>query len=501
MLATSCAHGPLVTHPQMSSSSGMLVSVFPSSNESWLYVLMAGEFGVPFNIGLSAKGVVYGRLQFRAKMQQWALLHVDPSEWKALSLDTLIPATVHAWKSPIPPKSDARWICFPYLSKEPESCLDLPHLLAHGSYCLDVKPDVSPIMLSAQMPIPEATVQRDVKAIGARPTKKEAPKSSRKRQQKTQGSTPMIPDAALKRGGIDAGVAPAEAPASSASFGSGRGNPSKRARGAAAAPAKQSQPFDPRLTARRGADVGREQTSVMGAFSPGTSGDMVMRQLLQSLVFTHNSHQQHATQQIGQQQAAGSNGATIPSPRSMFEFLQYLEGAAKCNVGHQSGVNGQPSLVSTPSSDAVQAPSGGLPDSASFASLLGLLRSDSMQQSLAMLESQRADGMASSSELNLAALVRAASSNDMANANGASHDGMPPPQIPPWGGRGASRGNASLPGPPSIEDFHELQALAGSLKESPSVSSLMDLVRSSSASSLMELMNYSYSATNLAGME
>ena len=120
----------------------MLVSVFPSSNESWLYVLMNGEFGVParspgppdapppfpaavsrpenksgqdpccapsslprpstrppnpnppraaaasqFEIGVSDKGVIYGKLQFRQKMQQWVLLRVEPREWQSLQLE------------------------------------------------------------------------------------------------------------------------------------------------------------------------------------------------------------------------------------------------------------------------------------------------------------------------------------------------------------------------------------------------------------------------------
>ncbi|EOD12793.1 hypothetical protein EMIHUDRAFT_459627 [Emiliania huxleyi CCMP1516] len=68
-------------------ASGMLVSVFPSSNESWLYVLMNGEFGVPFEIGVSDKGVIYGKLQFRQKMQQWVLLRVEPREWQSLQLE------------------------------------------------------------------------------------------------------------------------------------------------------------------------------------------------------------------------------------------------------------------------------------------------------------------------------------------------------------------------------------------------------------------------------
>ena len=57
VLATSCAHGPLVTHPAMTQVSGMMASVFPSSNESWLYVTVAGEFGTPWAMGITATGV------------------------------------------------------------------------------------------------------------------------------------------------------------------------------------------------------------------------------------------------------------------------------------------------------------------------------------------------------------------------------------------------------------------------------------------------------------
>jgi hypothetical protein len=474
VLATSCAHGPLVTHPHLSSASGMLVSVFPSSHESWLYVLMAGEFGVPFNIGMSAKGVIYGRLQFRAKMQQWALLHVDPSEWKSVALETLIPATVHAWKLPVPPKGDARWICFPYLTKEPDSTLNLPHLLSIGSYPLNVKPNVSPIMLQARVPMPEATVQRDVKAIGARPNKKDAPKSARKRPQKAQGGTPLAPGMTVGRSagvavGSAAGMAPAGAPASSATAGGGRGNPAKRARGQAG---PQGHAFDQRLAPRPGGEGGPDQAAAMGGYQQqGASSEVAVRQLLQSLGMMHNRAQQQAGQQAGQGQVG--NGGPLPPSRSMVELLQLLEGAAK-SLAHQQQANGH---HGGPHPTGEPLP---LHDSASVASLLGLLRSDSMQQSLAALESQRAEhSQPGSSELNLAALVRAASSSDMASHSASTHNGMPPPQFTPWSGRNGSRAaHSNLSGEPSMDELYELQALAGTFKESPSVTSLIDLVRS-----------------------
>ena len=78
VLATSCAHGPLVTHPATSMTSGMLASVFPSSNESWLYVTVAGEFGSQWAMGIAATGVACGRLHFKPRMQQWVLVEVEP---------------------------------------------------------------------------------------------------------------------------------------------------------------------------------------------------------------------------------------------------------------------------------------------------------------------------------------------------------------------------------------------------------------------------------------
>jgi len=45
-----------------------------SSKETWLYVVMTGEFGMPWPVGINKAGILFGRLQFKAKMQQWALV-------------------------------------------------------------------------------------------------------------------------------------------------------------------------------------------------------------------------------------------------------------------------------------------------------------------------------------------------------------------------------------------------------------------------------------------
>ena len=170
VIATSCAHGPLVTHPECSMPKSNLASVFQTSNESWLYVLMEGEFGAPWPMAITRSGVCCGRLYFKARMQQWALMATDASHWSMLDLKTVIPLMIRAWGELRPPTRESRWICFPYLSQLPPSVVDLSARFALG----DISPQL-PADLLAQLPasataVPdEAVVQRDVKAIGACP--------------------------------------------------------------------------------------------------------------------------------------------------------------------------------------------------------------------------------------------------------------------------------------------------------------------------------------------
>ena len=44
------------------------------------------------------------RLVFKAKMQQWVLIHVTPAEWRQVPLATVLPALVRAWGRILPPK-------------------------------------------------------------------------------------------------------------------------------------------------------------------------------------------------------------------------------------------------------------------------------------------------------------------------------------------------------------------------------------------------------------
>ena len=178
---------PLVTHPDTSQPSTSLMAVFPSKAESWLYVVMAGEYGAPWAMGVNSQGQAFGRLEFKAAMQQWVLLHVEATEWQTVrerarrpapppprppaapaSPAAAAPAPCSALPSPLPPPrplpssslsgadahppssdgpsvgrsflpplAEQRWICFPYLTAAPSCTLDLPSLMAEGGYTLD----------------------------------------------------------------------------------------------------------------------------------------------------------------------------------------------------------------------------------------------------------------------------------------------------------------------------------------------------------------------------
>ncbi|KOO25548.1 hypothetical protein Ctob_010750, partial [Chrysochromulina tobinii] len=149
-------------------SASTLASVFPNAAESWLYVIMEGEFGVPWTVAMTRSGVCCGRLHFKARMQQWALLETDAAEWRQVNVEAAIKLMLRTWGELRPPLTDQRWICFPYLSELPRSIMDLPARFAWG--------DINPHVLTAEMAamhrpcqMAEASVQRDVRAIGACP--------------------------------------------------------------------------------------------------------------------------------------------------------------------------------------------------------------------------------------------------------------------------------------------------------------------------------------------
>ena len=127
----------------------------------------------------------------------------------------------------LPPLAEQRWICFPYLTAAPSCTLDLPSLMAEGGYTLDAAAAAELASRPAAAD-PEAYVQRDLKAIGARP-----PTSGRAAQ--SRGS---------RKRGARAGPAAATAAAATAAAGADtRPSPAKKARGgrgaAAAAAARR----------------------------------------------------------------------------------------------------------------------------------------------------------------------------------------------------------------------------------------------------------------------
>ena len=124
VITTSCAHG----HPDPQLLRSFAASRYPTPPESWLYVVTPSGFFTPWAIGINAEGQAYGRLVFKSKMQQWALVATTASEWQQLDLPRLLHRMVASWGSLHPPRHEARWICFPYLTAAPPCTLDLPAL-------------------------------------------------------------------------------------------------------------------------------------------------------------------------------------------------------------------------------------------------------------------------------------------------------------------------------------------------------------------------------------
>ena len=98
-----------MTYPDPQQLRSFAASGFPLPPESWLYVVMQAEFGVPWAIGINAEGQAYGRLVFKSKMQQWALVASSAAEWQQLDMPRLLPGMVASWGSLHPPRHEARW--------------------------------------------------------------------------------------------------------------------------------------------------------------------------------------------------------------------------------------------------------------------------------------------------------------------------------------------------------------------------------------------------------
>lgn len=364
VLATSCAHGPLVTHPDMSArSGGMLASVFPSSKESWLYVVVCGEFGVPWALGVNSAGTIYGRLQFKSKMQQWVLLHVEESEWQQIPLEKVLSSMHHVWGEFNPPKSDGRWICFPYLCAEPASTLDLPTQLSSGKYSLTACGDVQQPISTAILP--EATIQRDVKAIGARPAqaKPQQPRAPRKRPAKAGiSAAPAVASVG--------GLVPQLKRQRNEPPGASICPPNASTRGAcgwgslAATHGGDSKP--------PGFEAGGEAAATLNA---PVSARAVQDLLLHSLGASRLAALSPAPNGAG----GLPLGHALPN-QSVIQLIQYLE-----SFGTAANLERQASGGSIGVAESSPTSTGGLPNNASVQSLLGLLRSSSLQHQLAEL--------------------------------------------------------------------------------------------------------------------
>jgi len=207
---------------------------------------------------------------------------------------------------------------------------------------------------------------------------------------------------------------------------------------------------------------------------------------------------------LGRLTQGGPPGGSLPPSASMLQLLAALdsptgrlsEGLAAAAA--EAGEALPPSLSSTSLS--------GLASSSSVSNLRSLLRNASSGANL----SELADAGSLEQHLHsFAALARSASLQSSLANQPAHPTGVPAMAPPPspgarresastleaaWGQGGAQEGTDMLLPTDMMRDN-----LVGLMRESPSVSSLVELVRSSSASSLVELM-HSYSATNLASL-
>jgi len=108
LLALSCAHGPMVTHPDASTGH---VALLPGS--AWLHVALPVDTALPWAIGVNIQGHTCGKLNFTAVVQQWALHEITETEWEALHLAARRKVlTLFGPRRP-PPLESATWICFP----------------------------------------------------------------------------------------------------------------------------------------------------------------------------------------------------------------------------------------------------------------------------------------------------------------------------------------------------------------------------------------------------
>ena len=446
VLATSCANGPLVTHPDTFNQRGALAAFFPPSEQSWLYVVFEKEFNAPFDLGISATGCIFGRLYFKSQMQQWVLLQVDDSEWKQVDLKQLVPLLKTEWDGVRPPKSRTRWVCFPYLVNVPDSHINLDALLASGEFPMQ-SVSVAENCFKASSINPEALIQRDIKSIGARPahapasiiaksaktTRKRAQKPKEKKERPTSSNKPTSES---RNDGLD-------------------------------------QTADSSKAKRQRCMSSNEASSSADGYSlsnPATN-DALRRQILQYL-----------------QNSARSENR---SSESLQEDSRPLGSISPCSAGHLSPTASMLQVVALAQQQSMtlHTDSSDLPASPSISSLLNLLRSNSIQTLGDLAPESRGNSITDLGSF--ANLARVASLN--ACSTGRS---MPPPISAP---SGRNLDHARLDRV-NEELLASLVGMHPSMKESPSASSLFELVRSSSATSLVELMQHNLSHANLSGL-
>ena len=154
---------------------------------------------------------------------------------------------------------------------------------------------------------------------------------------------------------------------------------------------------------------------------------------------------------------------------------------------------------------------GGLTDSASVSSLRGLLQSYASNTSLADLDqtalAELQNGLVALARSSSLSSVQGAgggggggggaSGGGACGAHGLGHGASSRGTLVAPSGGGAASGGASSDGAPMW--LQDGPPQLSTMFESPSASSLVDLVRSSSATSLYDLL-HSYSAANLAGL-
>ena len=101
--ATACS-------PQMVFSRHPSVLGWPMGSNvgSWLYVVLAHEFGNNCHLAFQADGVICGKLCVMEG--NFVLMTLSPSDWIGLQLHKLLPRIFSSWATNSPPRHVERWL-------------------------------------------------------------------------------------------------------------------------------------------------------------------------------------------------------------------------------------------------------------------------------------------------------------------------------------------------------------------------------------------------------